>query len=102
MVAHAASWAPVVETQTLSAILRDPSSRTVVPVQQTMAADILLVCKIAYSSSCSQLNENHPCSWPAGSNIVVEEFLDGEEASFFALLGGKTCLALASAQVGLR
>ena len=35
----------------------------------------------------------------AGSNIVVEEFLDGEEASFFALLDGHTCLALASAQV---
>ncbi|KAL3155573.1 Phosphoribosylamine--glycine ligase, chloroplastic [Trebouxia sp. C0009 RCD-2024] len=34
----------------------------------------------------------------AGSNIVVEEFLDGEEASFFALLDGHTCLALASAQ----
>lgn len=70
-------------------------------MQQTMAADILVVCKIAYSSSSSQLND-HPCSWPAGSNIVVEEFLDGEEASFFALLDGKTCLALASAQVGLR
>lgn len=35
----------------------------------------------------------------AGSNIVVEEFLEGEEASFFALLDGSTCLALASAQV---
>lgn len=34
----------------------------------------------------------------AGSNIVVEEFLGGEEASFFALLDGHTCLALASAQ----
>ena len=34
-----------------------------------------------------------------GSKIVVEEFLEGEEASFFALLDGHTCLALASAQV---
>lgn len=34
----------------------------------------------------------------AGSNVVVEEFLHGEEASFFALLDGSTCLALASAQ----
>ena len=30
---------------------------------------------------------------------MVEDFLDGEEASFFALLDGNTCLALASAQV---
>jgi phosphoribosylamine--glycine ligase len=34
----------------------------------------------------------------AGSEVVVEEFLDGEEASFFALSDGKTALALATAQ----
>lgn len=34
----------------------------------------------------------------AGNKIVVEEFLAGEEASFFALLDGSTCVALASAQ----
>ena len=38
-------------------------------------------------------------SWASGSEIVVEEFLDGEEASFFALIDGNTCIALASAQV---
>jgi hypothetical protein len=35
---------------------------------------------------------------PAGSEVVVEEFLDGEEASFFALLDGESAVALASAQ----
>jgi phosphoribosylamine--glycine ligase len=34
----------------------------------------------------------------AGAEIVVEEFLDGEEASFFALADGETALPLASAQ----
>jgi phosphoribosylamine--glycine ligase len=34
----------------------------------------------------------------AGSEVVIEEFLDGEEASFFALCDGTTALALASAQ----
>lgn len=34
----------------------------------------------------------------AGSEVVVEEFLDGEEASFFALCDGETALALVSAQ----
>lgn len=28
----------------------------------------------------------------------MEEFLDGEEASFFALIDGETCIPLASAQ----
>jgi phosphoribosylamine--glycine ligase len=33
-----------------------------------------------------------------GGGLVVEEFLDGEEASFFALVDGATALPLASAQ----
>ena len=35
----------------------------------------------------------------AGHEVVIEEFLDGEEASFFALIDGRTCIPLASAQV---
>ena len=34
----------------------------------------------------------------AGAEVVVEEFLDGEEASFFALCDGRDVLALATAQ----
>ncbi len=34
----------------------------------------------------------------AGAEVVIEEFLEGEELSFFALVDGKTALALASAQ----
>lgn len=34
----------------------------------------------------------------AGSSIVVEEFLEGEEASFFALVDGENALPLESAQ----
>ncbi len=34
----------------------------------------------------------------AGAELVIEEFLDGEEASFFALCDGEHALALASAQ----
>ena len=33
-----------------------------------------------------------------GAEVVVEEFLDGEEASFFALVDGPNAVALASAQ----
>lgn len=35
---------------------------------------------------------------PAGARVVIEEFLEGEEASFFALVDGKQALALATAQ----
>jgi phosphoribosylamine--glycine ligase len=34
----------------------------------------------------------------AGAEVVIEEFLEGEEASFFALCDGKHALALATAQ----
>jgi phosphoribosylamine--glycine ligase len=34
----------------------------------------------------------------AGAEVVIEEFLEGEEASFFALCDGKTAVPLASAQ----
>ncbi len=34
----------------------------------------------------------------AGAEVVIEEFLAGEEASFFALVDGRTALPLASAQ----
>jgi phosphoribosylamine---glycine ligase len=34
----------------------------------------------------------------AGARVVIEEFLDGEEASFFALVDGATALPLATAQ----
>jgi phosphoribosylamine--glycine ligase len=34
----------------------------------------------------------------AGAEVVIEEFLDGEEASFFALCDGENAIALASAQ----
>lgn len=34
----------------------------------------------------------------AGATVVVEEFLDGEEASFFALVDGERCVPLAGAQ----
>jgi phosphoribosylamine---glycine ligase len=34
----------------------------------------------------------------AGAELVIEEFLDGEEASFFALCDGETAIPLAAAQ----
>ncbi len=34
----------------------------------------------------------------AGAEVVIEEFLDGEEASFFALVDGETALPLVTAQ----
>jgi phosphoribosylamine--glycine ligase len=40
----------------------------------------------------------HGAFGAAGAEVVVEEFLDGEEASFFALVDGTTALPMATAQ----
>jgi len=34
----------------------------------------------------------------AGAEVVIEEFMDGEEASFFVLVDGETCLPFGTAQ----
>lgn len=34
----------------------------------------------------------------AGSSVVIEEFMEGEEASFFVLVDGETCLPIGTAQ----
>jgi phosphoribosylamine--glycine ligase len=34
----------------------------------------------------------------AGASVVIEEFMEGEEASFFVLVDGETCLPIGSAQ----
>jgi len=34
----------------------------------------------------------------AGETVVIEEFMEGEEASFFVLVDGETCLPIGSAQ----
>ena len=35
---------------------------------------------------------------PAGTEVVIEEFMEGEEASFFVLVDGETCLPFGTAQ----
>ena len=66
------------------------------------AAEATAICHVYTSLQQHSARCMAHGSWLyAGSNIVVEEFLHGEEASFFALLDGSTCLALASAQVPL-
>ena len=56
----------------------------------------------AFQQGASTIHRPHcgggRSSRDAGSEVVVEEFLDGEEASYFALVDGETCLELASAQ----
>ena len=53
-----------------------------------------LACRITDIGVC----RSSTSVFNAGNSVVVEEFLEGEEVSFFALVDGEDCLALASAQ----
>jgi phosphoribosylamine--glycine ligase len=48
--------------------------------------------------ACAAIDACLSGAFGAGAEIVIEEFLDGEEASFFALVDGETTLPLATAQ----
>jgi phosphoribosylamine--glycine ligase len=50
----------------------------------------------AHSAIDDMLSGNKPGS--AGARVVIEEFLDGEEASFIVMVDGKNVLPLASSQ----
>ncbi len=39
------------------------------------------------------------CVCHTGDSLVIEEYMDGEEASFFALVNGEDCVQLIAAQV---
>ena len=57
----------------------------------TVAASVEEACRTADEALSGRFGG-------AGREIVIEEFLEGEEASFFALVDGENALALASAQ----
>ncbi|GAB4820703.1 hypothetical protein N2152v2_007749 [Parachlorella kessleri] len=52
----------------------------------------------AYQAVDDMLLNNAFGEASAGAQIVVEEFLTGEEASFFAFIDGETCIPLVGAQ----
>ena len=79
-----------------------PACRSALAAVQPRDAPVC--CNEFMMDSCSCSCHLEMClKLPAcsGSEIIVEEFLDGEEASFFALIDGSNCVALASAQVNL-
>ncbi len=59
----------------------------------------VIICQtVAEGHAAVDLMMSHREFGAAGDEVVVEEFLDGEEASFFALVDGAHALPLATAQ----
>lgn len=64
-----------------------------------LAAGKGVVVAESMSEACAAVDDIlGGCFGEAGAHVVIEEFLPGEEASFIAVVSGRTCLALASSQ----
>ncbi|WOL08599.1 phosphoribosylamine--glycine ligase isoform X2 [Canna indica] len=65
-----------------------------------LAAGKGVVVAMSIEEACSAIDSMLVTSafGSAGSRVIVEEYLEGEEASFFALVDGETALPLESAQ----
>jgi phosphoribosylamine--glycine ligase len=59
---------------------------------------VILCCTVAEAHAAIDSIMTDKAFGAAGNEVVVEEFLDGEEASFFAIVDGVTALPLAAAQ----
>ena len=92
--APTAAWAAFEDAEAARAYVRDQGAPIVVKADGLMAGKGVVVAMTeqeALAAVDAALSE-------PGARIVVEEFMTGEEASFFVLTDGETVLPLATAQ----
>ncbi|MEE1562327.1 MAG: phosphoribosylamine--glycine ligase, partial [Alphaproteobacteria bacterium] len=81
------------------AFIHEKGGALVVKTDGLAAGKGVLICDIPEEAQAAvDIMMAEKAFGAAGNEIVVEEFLNGEEASFFALCDGENALALASAQ----
>ena len=81
------------------AFIADKGAPIVVKTDGLAAGKGVIICQTedeAYAAVDSMMSEK--IFGDAGNELVIEEFLDGEEASFFALVDGERALPLIAAQ----
>jgi phosphoribosylamine--glycine ligase len=81
------------------AFIADKGAPIVVKTDGLAAGKGVIICQTedeAYTAVDSMMSEK--IFGDAGNELVIEEFLDGEEASFFALVDGERALPLIAAQ----
>ncbi len=87
------------EAEKAKAFIREKGAPIVVKADGLAAGKGVTVCtKIEEALAAVDQAMNDKAFGEAGNEIVIEEFLAGEEASFFALVDGKTAIAMGAAQ----
>jgi phosphoribosylamine--glycine ligase len=87
------------EAEKAKAFIREKGAPIVVKADGLAAGKGVTVCtKIEEALAAVDQAMNDKAFGEAGNEVVIEEFLGGEEASFFALVDGKTAIAMGAAQ----
>jgi phosphoribosylamine--glycine ligase len=94
-----AFYAVFTEVDAALAYVRDKGAPIVIKADGLAAGKGVIVAMTvaeAEAAVCDMLADNKFGS--AGARVVIEEFLDGEEASFIVVVDGKTALPMATSQ----
>jgi phosphoribosylamine--glycine ligase len=87
------------EAEKAKAFIREKGAPIVVKADGLAAGKGVTVCtKIEEALAAVDQAMNDKAFGEAGNEVVIEEFLAGEEASFFVLVDGKTAIAMGAAQ----
>ena len=94
-----AAYGRFTEVGPAKAFIRDNGAPTVVKADGLAAGKGVIIAEtVAEAEAAVDYMLSAGAFGAAGAEIVIEEFLTGEEASFFALIDGKHALPLVSAQ----
>ena len=96
--APTAAWARFTEAEPAKAYIRAKGAPIVVKADGLAAGKGVIVA-MTEAEALDAIDEMFGGSFgAAGAEVVIEEFMSGEEASFFILTDGETCLPVGTAQ----
>jgi phosphoribosylamine--glycine ligase len=98
--AHAptAAYGHFTEAEAAKAHVRAQGAPIVVKADGLAAGKGVIIAETV-EEACAAIDEMFSGAFgAAGAEVVIEEFMTGEEASFFVLVDGETCLAVGTAQ----
>ncbi|MCF1708536.1 phosphoribosylamine--glycine ligase [Tabrizicola sp. J26] len=96
--APTAAWARFTEAEPAKTYIREKGAPIVVKADGLAAGKGVIVA-MTEAEALAAIDEMFGGSFgAAGAEVVIEEFMAGEEASFFVLTDGEACLPVGSAQ----
>ncbi len=96
--APTAAWARFTEADPAKAYLREQGAPIVVKADGLAAGKGVIVAMTLAEAEAAVDDMLGGAFGEAGAEVVIEEFMEGEEASFFVLCDGETALPIGTAQ----